>query len=109
ELRGIVFELVAEPNSIEQDPSLRDRIALAELLHVHWRLDHVFERGHVAEEVEALEDHPDLGSVPADLRVPLFVELVADLPVADKLSVDPQTASVDLLQMVDTAEEGRLP
>ena len=61
------------------------------------------------EEIEPLEDHPDLGAVPADLGVALLVELVAHLPVADELPVDRQPPGVDLLEVVDTAEEGRLP
>src|SRR5207302_3200545 len=68
----------------------------------------VLQRGHVREEVEALEDHADLGPLAADLMLTKLVELVTTLPVADQLAVDPQTPGVDVLQMVDAAQEGAL-
>ena len=43
-----------------------------------------------------------------DLRFAQLVELVADLPVADQLAVDRQPAGVDLLEVVDAAQEGGL-
>jgi hypothetical protein len=62
----------------------------------------------VAEEVEALEDHPDLGPLPRNLAVGQLMQRVADLPVADELAVDPEPTGVDLLEMIDAADERRL-
>ena len=62
----------------------------------------------MGEEVEALEDHADLGPLGADLRVLQLVEPVAGLPVAHELAVDGQLAAVDLLQVVDAPQEGAL-
>ena len=78
---------------------------LRNLLDPDRRLDDVLQRSHVPEKVESLEDHPNLGPLAADLCVGQLVQLVAVLPVADELAVHPQTAGVDLLEMVDAAEE----
>ena len=60
------------------------------------------------EQVEVLEDHPDLGPLARDLALVQLVELAARLAVADQLAVDRQPAGVDLLQVVDAAQERRL-
>src|SRR5439155_19188495 len=44
----------------------------------------------------------------AHLLVAELVQLVALLPVADQLAVDPQPARVDLLEVVDAAQERAL-
>src|SRR5581483_6862723 len=74
----------------------------------HRRLDHILQRGHVREEVEALEHHADLRPAAADLALAQLVELVAVLAVADQLTVDVEAPRVDLLEVVDAAQEGRL-
>jgi len=101
ELRRVVVDLVGQPDLLEQGSSLRDGVSLPQLPDADRCLDHILERGHVPEEVEALEDHSDLGALAADLGVPQLVELVARLPVADQPPVDPQPPGVDSLQMVD--------
>ena len=106
---GIALELVGEPDALEQLLRLAARERPRHLLHVHRRLHHVLERRHVPEEVEALEHHPDLRALAADLLVVQLVEPVARLPVADEAPVHPEPAGVDLLQVVDAAEERRLP
>ena len=62
----------------------------------------------MGKQVESLEHHPDLGALPAYLSIGQLVDLVAALPVTDQLAVDGQPAGVDLLEMVDAAEEGAL-
>jgi len=62
----------------------------------------------VREEVEALKDHPDVAAALRDLSVLEFVELVALLPVADQMAGHRQPAAIDLLQVVDAAQERRL-
>src|SRR5205085_3352469 len=57
---------------------------------------------------EALEDHPDLRPLARNLRLAQLVELAGALAVADELAVDPEAAGVDLLQVVDAAQEGGL-
>ena len=69
------------------------------------RLDDVAEHRHVREQVEVLEDHADIGALPGDLPLPQLVELVAALLVADELAVDLEPAGVDLLEMVDAAQQ----
>ena len=77
-------------------------------MHLHRPLGDVLERGHVREQVEMLEDHPDLRALARDFAFAQFVESVADLAVADELAVDGQATGVDLLEVVDAAQERRL-
>ena len=72
------------------------------------RFDDVLEGGHVREEIEALEDHADLGAFSADLALRQLVDLAAVLPVSDQLAVDGEPAGIDLLEVVDAAKEGAL-
>src|SRR6202043_796294 len=109
ELCRVAVELLAQADAPEQLPRLAARLLLPHLAHLNRGLDHVLERRHVAEEVEALEHHSDLRSRAADFRVAQLVELVAGLPVADEPPVDPEPAGVDLFQVIDAAQEGRLP
>ena len=69
-------------------------------------LGDVLEGGHVGEEVEALEDHADRGALPGHLGFLQLVEGVALLAVADDGAVDGDPPAVDLLQVVDAAQEG---
>jgi hypothetical protein len=62
----------------------------------------------VREQVEALEDHPDLRALADDVALGQLVELLALLAVADELAVDAEAAGVDLLEVVDAAQERRL-
>jgi hypothetical protein len=59
----------------------------------------------VREQVEPLEDHADLAALGGHLVVAQLVELVALLPVADELAVDPELPGGELLEVVDAAEE----
>jgi hypothetical protein len=62
----------------------------------------------VREQVEALEDHPDLCPLACDVALAVLDEPVAAVPVADQLAVDLDPAGVDLLEVVDAPEERRL-
>src|SRR3954467_2949438 len=108
QLRRVRPAAVAEADALEQLVRPLDRLLLRHALHEHRRLDDVLERRHVREQVEALEDHPDLRALADDVALGELVELVALLAVADELPVDTETAGVDLLQMVDAAQERRL-
>ena len=55
-----------------------------------------------------LEDHADLGALAGDLALGQLVELASLLPVADELPVDREAAGVDLLEVIDAAQERRL-
>src|SRR6476659_164784 len=59
------------------------------------------------EEIEALEDHADLGALSRDVALTIFDELPVPLAVPDQLAVHLHTAGVDLLEMVDAADERR--
>jgi len=62
----------------------------------------------VREQVEALEDHADLRALARHLGLAQLVQLVSRLPVAHQLAVHVEPARVDLLEVVDAAQEGRL-
>src|SRR5205814_226879 len=70
--------------------------------------DHVLQSVHVREQVEALEHHADLRALARDLGLAQLVELVALLAIADERAVHVEPPRVDLLKVVDTAQEGRL-
>ena len=57
------------------------------------------------EQVEVLEDHADLGALVRDLGLAQLVQLVAHLPIADELAADHEAPAVDLLEVVDAAQE----
>src|SRR5690242_7605699 len=75
---------------------------------MHGRLDHVLHRGLVREEVEPLEHHPDLRALAGDARFRVLDELPVPLPVSDQVVVHRDRPGVDLLQVVDAADERRL-
>ena len=60
------------------------------------------------EQVEALEDHADVRALTADVPGLHLVENVALLTIAHQLAGDPEPAGVDLLQVVDAAQQRRL-
>src|SRR5690349_16488098 len=61
------------------------------------------------EEVEALEDHADLGADARNALLAILHDLaVGRLAVANQLTVYVELALVDLLEVVDAAQEGRL-
>jgi hypothetical protein len=72
------------------------------------RLDDVLEDGQVREEVEGLEDEADVRPLLEDLALGQLVEPVAVLAVPDQLAVDPDVPAVDLLEVVDGAQQGGL-
>ena len=100
--------LVGQADPVQQLLGALPGHGLGLALDLDRRLHDVLEGRHVREEVEALEDHADVPALEGDLAVLELVELVALLPVADQLAVDVQPAGVDLLQVVDAPQEGRL-
>src|SRR5690606_29384193 len=97
-----------EPDPGEQLAGLGLDVLTASPLRGDGRLDDVLERGEVREQVEALEDEPDLGALPEDLALLELAQGAALAAVPDELAVDGDEALVDLLQVVDRAQERRL-
>src|SRR5581483_5680252 len=100
--------LVAEADAREQAHALFGGLLLRVAEHVDGRLGDVLERRLVREEVEALEDHADLRPLAGDALLRVLDELPLLLPVADEVAVHRDPAAVDLLQVVDAADERRL-
>src|SRR5205823_3599695 len=59
-------------------------------------------------QVEVLEHHPDLRPLARNLALVQLVQLVTGLAVADQLAVDRQAPGIDLLEVVDAAQESGL-
>src|SRR5262249_6835624 len=72
------------------------------------RLGDVLERGLVRKEIEALKDHADLRPLPGDPGLALLGHPPVLFPIAHQLPVDLDPAGVDLLEVVEAADEGRL-
>ena len=108
ELRRVGVELVGQADAVEQLARALARLLARDPLHADRRAGDVLQRGHVREQVEVLEDHADLGALARDLGFAQLVQPVADLAVADELAVDRQAPGVDLLEVVDAAQERRL-
>ena len=97
-----------EPDPVEEGLAHRLRLVDRRPAHVDRRLDDVLERGHVREEVEALEDHADLLALLRDVPLLVLDELAVGLAVADEVAVHEDPALLDLLEVVDAADERRL-
>ena len=65
----------------------------------------VVERGHVREQVEALEDHADPGALGRDRALAQPLAPAAGEAIADRLAVDHDLALVVLLEQVDAAQQ----
>ena len=102
------MHLLAKPHALEQATSALNGDGTAFSLYPNWGFDEIFERGHVGEEIEVLEDHADFRPFLADGIVAELIQFVATLLVADQLAVDRKTAGVDLLQVIDAPEKGAL-
>ncbi|MBT75646.1 MAG: DNA polymerase III subunit delta [Alcanivorax sp.] len=98
ELGGVLLRLVADTDPVEQLLRARLGVRLALLEHLGRAERDVLEDGLVGEEVEALEDHADLGA-----------EVGECLPLGrQRLLVEGDVALVDGLEPVDRAAQRRL-
>ena len=95
----ILVALVGKAEAGEELLGLGIRLLLREAPYFPGSQRHVFEHAHVREEVERLEDDPDLA--PDAVHV--------DAARRDLLAEDDDPAALDRLQEVDAAEERRLP
>ena len=105
----VLVSLVGQADPLEQLGRPPARLVGAAVEHGPWRQRDILQRRHVREQVEVLEDHPDLRAGGDDLRVPQLVELFADLPIADQIAIDPDAPGIDLLEVIDAAQKGGLP
>jgi hypothetical protein len=85
-----------------------DRFRFRLLQHVHRRLDHVLEHGHVRPQIEALEHHAEPGADPVHLLVVRGLGAMARPGHADQLAADVHLAGVRGLEQVDAAQERAL-
>ena len=108
ELHRVRVGLVGQPDLIEQlHRTIRRRVRL-DALDVHRGLDDVAQHSAMREQVEILEDHADVGALLRGVAGRNLVEDAVALAVADQLAVDVQAAGVDLLEVIDAAQQRRL-
>ena len=108
ELARVGVDLVGQADPLEQRPGLDADLRLVPPEGGDGRLDHVVQHGQVREQVEALEDEADPGPLAQDRALAQLVQPAADGPDADQLAVDADEAGVQLLQVVDRAQQRRL-
>ena len=99
---------VPEADSGEEGLCLLARGRLAFAPDLYRCLHDVLEGGHMREQVEPLEDHPDLSALCRHGFVGELVEDTLPVVVAHELPVDPDSPAVDALQEVDASQERRL-
>ena len=108
ELAGIAIRNVAGADAVEQGLGLRARRAPGHALHLHGPLHHVLRRGHMREEIDALEHHAGPAPLRRDLPWRERVEAALALGEALKLAVHEDAARRNALELVDAAQERRL-
>jgi len=62
----------------------------------------------VGEEIEALENHPDVRALPGDVGILALVEPPVAFFVTDQLTVHPDAPTRQGLHLIDQPQEGRL-
>ena len=97
QLAGIVGDAVAEPDRLELARGDRERVAMAGEFQRH---RDVFQRRHVGDQMEGLEDD-------ADIAAPECGDLVLGLAV-ERLAGDAHDAGIDPLQAGDHHQQRRL-
>ena len=108
QLTRVALRLVAESHALQEFHRALPHLGLRLAADLDRRLHDVFQRRHVREQVEALEHHADVLALEGDFLLPQLVQLVATLPVPDEHAVDVQPPGVDLLEVVDAAQQRRL-
>lgn len=104
----IGIALVGKADALQQSHGLVDRLGPGALEHRDRAFDDVLQRGHVLEQVEALEDHRAGETLAGDFGIGELIERIARAAVADKLPVHPERTTVDPLELVDAAKERAL-
>src|SRR5207249_11298417 len=93
---GILFGFVRESDASEELERSLARLTLLQPAHLDQPAHDVVERCHVLEEVESLEDHPDLGTVRRELLLAHTAQLRA---------VEIDGAGIDRLEQRKAAQE----
>ena len=97
DLGGHFLGLLGHAHALEQAHGATARLFSRETQHVGGGEHHVFQHGHVREQVELLEDHAQLGAHGSELATFL----------RQRLAIDKNLTRVDGLQTIDGAAEGR--
>src|SRR5690606_20748073 len=97
-LRRVLVGLLGDMDALQIAPRGRLRLLPADAADLHRREDAVPQHGHVREQVELLEDHPDLAADGVDVP-----------PASRQLdAVDDDPAFLDRLELVEAPDQGGL-
>ena len=109
QLPRVCLTSVPQSDTIEQHVCLRRHLVAGSAENVDRGFDDVLEHGHVRKQVEALEHHAGIQSRPCRLAGLHLVKPAITFRVADQLLIHVQAARINLLEVIDAAQEGRLP
>lgn len=105
----IGVELGAEADLLEQTRAALSHFRAIAAQHRDRRLANVLERRQMREQVEALKHHADVTAARGDDAIALFAQhTVGGEMIADEIAVDFDGTAVNLFEMIDAAQEGRL-
>jgi hypothetical protein len=107
EALGILGRLVGEAHLLEHRHRPLLGLGPGHAEHPARRHCHVVERGQVREQVEALEDEADLGTLAGEFAVAQMDISAVDLLLADQRAVDPDMARGRFLEIVDATQQRR--
>ena len=105
QFRRIGPRLVREPDLVQKFARTFFGGCPGHLEHIDRSRHDVLDRGHVAKEIEALEDHAYRLPLLADGGVAHLMQIVAALLIADELAVHVDATAIDDFEMVDAAQQ----
>ncbi|MNF49393.1 hypothetical protein D3C84_306640 [compost metagenome] len=106
QLRGIVVQLVAQADHVQQLDAALAGLGLAQAEHLDRCLHDVLQGAHVREQVEALEHHADLAAHSADVAFRRTHQLAAALDMGQGFAIDLDHALVDGFQGHQRPQQG---
>ncbi len=96
--RRMFVGLLQHADHVEQIPGAVDRFLLVQAEHLDRRLDAVFQRRHVREQVEMLKAHADAGPHPPQVLVAGSHQFTVFLHVGQRFAVDVDDPLIDGFQ-----------
>src|SRR5438045_7682931 len=96
---------VAESNSRQQRGRALAGCGRGLTKNMDWRLDHVFQRRQVVEQIEMLENHADARICAGASQIADGPQLIIDLGVTHMLPVNTDVATVELIEALDEPQQ----
>jgi len=100
---------VGQADPRQQAARLFQRLGTRGAEHLDRRLDDIFQRSHMGEQVEALEHHADVPALTGDVALRIaYQAAVAAFAIAHGAAVDTNASALDIFEQVDAADKGGL-